>query len=56
MQRLIELDLMSGVDCIGENMVRCYKELVALELIGEAEIPLLRAWLRDIDRGVGGCL
>jgi hypothetical protein len=42
------LSLSPGVDNIGENLRRCYTTLTGMGLVGEAELPLLDAWLRDL--------
>ena len=43
------LDLEAGVAAIPENMRRCYRQLVADGHVGEAELPLLDAWLTDLE-------
>jgi len=47
---LEDLSLDSGVENIGSNLRRCYEALIAIETIGSAELPLLDAWLSDLDR------
>lgn len=47
-ERLGSLDLKSGTDAIGENMRACYRALVEDGHVGEAELPLLDAWLSDL--------
>jgi hypothetical protein len=47
-QCLIDLDLQKGVEYIPSNMVVCYEKLIAMGYIGQEEIVLLKAWLRDI--------
>jgi len=42
------LSLRSGVAAIPENLLRCYRALIELGVIGEAELPLLDAWLEDL--------
>jgi hypothetical protein len=42
------LDLEPGIDALGGNLRRCYEELVAMGVVGEAELPLLDAWLADL--------
>lgn len=32
----------------GDNLIRCYEELVRLNLVGQEEIPLVKAWVQDI--------
>lgn len=48
MESLIKLDLKEGVQHIPDNMERCYNKLIELNFIGETEIILLQAWLKDI--------
>jgi hypothetical protein len=47
-QTLGELDLASGVDSIGENLVACYGALVNLGVVGVEELPLVEAWTEDL--------
>lgn len=51
-ERLGALELAPGADAIGDNMRRCYAALIADGYVGEAEAPLLDAWLSDIS-GMG---
>jgi hypothetical protein len=44
---LDELTLDSAA--VGDNMVRCYERLIALDLVGTAERKLLKMWLADVD-------
>jgi hypothetical protein len=44
--------LRSGLEHLGDNLRRCYGALVALGVIGVEELPLLDAWLSDLD-GLG---
>lgn len=46
--KLTELSLRQGVEAIGENLFACYRMLVAEKLVGDNELPLLEAWLRDL--------
>jgi hypothetical protein len=48
MQRLQSLKLREGVEHISENLLACYKELIAMELIGNEEMPLVQAWIKDM--------
>lgn len=48
MKSLNELDLKSGVENIADNMILCYQKLIDLNLVGEKEMSLLNAWLKDI--------
>jgi len=43
------LALDSGPSSVRSNLVRCYQALIASEFIPAAEMPLLRAWLDDLD-------
>lgn len=43
------LKLEAGAENIGNNMIRCYEELVRMELIPSQEVALVRAWLEDLD-------
>ncbi|MGA3125897.1 MAG: STELLO glycosyltransferase family protein [Candidatus Korobacteraceae bacterium] len=47
-ERLERLKLAAGADNIGENLIRCYEELVRLGVVGAEEIALLKAWEKDI--------
>jgi hypothetical protein len=46
--RLDALKLEAGVENLGENLIRVYAELVRLKLVGEEELPLVKAWVRDV--------
>lgn len=41
--------LKNGIEFLGENLLTCYMILVEMNLIGEAELPLLNDWLADIE-------
>ena len=45
---LDELTLAPGEQAIPEALRACYRRLVALGFVGEAELPLLDAWLEDL--------
>jgi hypothetical protein len=45
---IAQLDLPGGVEHIPENLMKCYRGLVARELVGAGELALLDAWLDDI--------
>jgi hypothetical protein len=52
---LEDLPLSGGQKNMPEDLRRCYKSLVSLDVVGSAEIPLLDAWIADLDRtGEGG--
>jgi hypothetical protein len=46
---LSELSLKSGPDGIKGNLLACYEHLVAHRIFPSQELPLLRAWLTDLD-------
>ena len=48
-EALDHLNILPGVDHLGDNLKLCYEELVRLKLVGEQELGLLDAWLNDID-------
>lgn len=47
-ERLKNLTLKPGIEHIGENMLLCYHEFIAMGLIGAQELPLLEAWNKDL--------
>ncbi|MHC4396924.1 MAG: STELLO glycosyltransferase family protein [Planctomycetota bacterium] len=49
-ETLAALQLESGVDKISDNLKTCYQKLVSMSLIGAEELPLLDAWLTDINQ------
>lgn len=46
---LEDLPLNGGVGNIPQNLVRCYEALVSLEVIGAEELPLIAAWIADLE-------
>jgi hypothetical protein len=46
---LTALDLRSGVRWHGENLRRCYGALVTMGAIGHQELPLLDAWITEVE-------
>jgi hypothetical protein len=46
---LERLNLFSGADRIGDNLHRCYAALVSAGIMSAQEMPLVEAWLVDID-------
>ncbi|MGA2653247.1 MAG: STELLO glycosyltransferase family protein [Terracidiphilus sp.] len=48
-ERLAALKLAPGTDKLGENLILCYEELVRLELIPAKEMPLVQAWVADLE-------
>jgi hypothetical protein len=51
---LSELDLRGGADRHGENLRRCYGALVTTGVIGHQELPLLNAWISEVESLVYG--
>jgi hypothetical protein len=47
--QLDALKLEAGTDNLGANLIRCYEELVRLELVGDKELALVKAWVLDIE-------
>jgi hypothetical protein len=47
--RLEALALKAGPENIGDNLIRCYEEMVRLDLIPSKEIALVRAWVQDLE-------
>ena len=47
-EKLRNLELRSGVNETGENLLRCYEMLVKEEFVGSDEISLLQGWLSDL--------
>ncbi len=45
------LDLPAGADAIGRAVSMCYQRLIEMGLVGDAELPLLEAWLKDVGAG-----
>lgn len=48
-KRLEDMSFESGVEAIPRNVIKCYDMLISLELVGQDEAPLLRAWLDDLE-------
>lgn len=48
-QTLASVDLKSGSREVADNVVRCYEALIAKTFLPCDELPLLRAWLADVD-------
>lgn len=46
---LEDLPIEGGAGSIAKNLRRCYQALVGCAVIGEAELPLLDAWIADLD-------
>jgi hypothetical protein len=49
MQTLNQLDLARGVQEIPGNLRKCYQALVQKAFIGPEELPLVEAWLHDLE-------
>lgn len=49
MAELLKLDLPSGVANIAQNLIRCYEKLIELKFLAPEEMPLLQAWLTDLE-------
>ncbi|WP_205512058.1 STELLO glycosyltransferase family protein [Rhodopseudomonas sp. BR0M22] len=47
---LENLPISGGLDNLVHDLHRCYEALVTAGLVGAQEIPLLEAWIADIDR------
>ncbi len=45
---LNDLSLQKGIDNIPDNMIACYQKLIDMQLIDAKEMPLLTAWLQDL--------
>jgi hypothetical protein len=45
---LDKLSLPSGADQINDNLLRCYEELIRMELVGREELDLVEAWIEDL--------
>jgi hypothetical protein len=45
---LMGLDIRRGIHLHGENLLRCYTALIAMGVIGAAELPLLDAWIQEV--------
>jgi hypothetical protein len=48
---LDELQLMAGVENLFDNLVKCYEELARMQILSPDELPLLAAWIHDIQSG-----
>ena len=46
---LEELNLQSGEEAVSDNFVRCYEKLVEIDVVGKEELPLVRAWVEDVE-------
>ncbi len=48
-QLLQELDLKAGSENMGENLLKCYKVFIDEGLVDVKEVPLIYAWIADIN-------
>jgi hypothetical protein len=46
--QLDALNLKAGPKNIGDNLIKCYEELVRMDLIPSKEIALVKAWVQDL--------
>jgi hypothetical protein len=53
-QRLEDLRLAAGAGAVGDNLIRCYEDLVAGGLFPADELPLVRAWVEDVEQLAAG--
>lgn len=51
---LAELSLQPGIAAVGDNLQKCYEQLVAHGFFPVDELSLVRAWLDDIQNFYGG--
>lgn len=49
---LAALDIRPGPENLPENLMTCYRALIDHGWIGSGELPLLAAWLEDIEAGI----
>jgi hypothetical protein len=47
--RLQSLSLRPGPGAVADNLVRCYEALVAGDFLPDKELPLVRAWVEDLE-------
>lgn len=47
-EELQKLTLKQGQENITDNLVTCYQKLIDIGVIGKEEMPLLKAWIKDI--------
>jgi hypothetical protein len=47
---LQKLTLKQGRENIVDNLVTCYQKLIDIQVIGKEEMPLLKAWIKDISK------
>jgi hypothetical protein len=54
-EALEKLNLRSGVEHLGENLLICYEQLVRMELIDRRELDLITVWNEDMKMLDGRC-
>jgi hypothetical protein len=47
--RLEALKLVAGAENNGENLIRCYEELIRLAVVDAKEMALVKAWVSDLE-------
>ncbi|MFL5764623.1 MAG: STELLO glycosyltransferase family protein [Bacteroidia bacterium] len=47
-KELQALSLKPGTENIGDNLVACYQKLIDINVIGQEEMPLVKAWISDL--------
>lgn len=50
---LEDTKLEAGNDEVANNLVRCYESLVSHEIFPEKELPIVKAWIDDVNQAVG---
>jgi hypothetical protein len=48
-KKLEEINLKNGVENISENLLRCYSMMVENNFVAKEELPLVEAWIHDIN-------
>lgn len=48
-QMLADLSLVSGAGSVADNLISCYEAMVAKSFIPPEELPLVKAWVSDMD-------
>jgi hypothetical protein len=43
------LKLVAGAENNGENLIRCYEELIQLAVVDAKEMALVKAWVSDLE-------
>jgi hypothetical protein len=47
-EHLERLNLKSGPECLGDNLLLCYEELTRMAVVGAEEMALVQAWVSDV--------